>query len=75
MTRAGQVCFQGCFLPLVIDTLPDSVTNALNIVRLQLLQMGVTKRDEDMKDVMRPGSQPALTTSYRIRSLLFSAAE
>lgn len=54
--------------------LPKAVTKALCIIRPRQLQVQVTDADEDATVVQRPDSQLALTSSYRYRSLLISAA-
>lgn len=65
--------FQSVNALLLIATLPESLTHALNFVRPRTPHVEVTKIDVARKFVMQPNLQPALTASYRYWSLLFSA--
>lgn len=59
---------------MVPNTLPESVTKTLIIVRPLPLQRQVAVIDEDENVMSRPDSQLVLTFLYRNRSLLFFAA-
>lgn len=61
-------------LPRLFATLPKYFTKALNIVWPKPQQLKVIVVDDDVDVVIRPDSQSVLGSSYRIRSLLFSAA-
>lgn len=65
---------RGC-APLMFDTLPEAVTNALSMVQLLSPQVQVTRTDEYENVFTRPGSQPALISPNRNWSLPFSADE
>lgn len=58
----------------MLDTLPELATKAMNIVRLQALQVKVTELDEYGNVVMRPDLLLPLTPSHRNRPLLFPVA-
>lgn len=58
----------------MLSTLQETASGALSVVRLKLSQLEVTEIDKDGDALMRPYAQPALTTFYKNRSLLFSAA-
>lgn len=72
--KLKQLYFWRSQISLVYATVPTSVTEALNILPTQLLQVKVTKLDEDGNFLMQSNSQPAWKTGYRNRSLLFSVA-
>lgn len=75
MERAPKASFaERTSLSHVFESLPNSVARALNIVRPQVSQLQVPELDEDEYTVMRPASHSALTSLYRIRSLLFFVA-
>lgn len=59
-------------LSLVLATLPQSVTKALNIVRPQPPPVEETEFEEGEDVVMQSDSQLVLSSSYRSLSLLFS---
>lgn len=56
----------------MISTIPKSVAKALNIFQPQPPPIEVTELDAQANVMMRPDSQPALTSSYKFQSLLFS---
>lgn len=62
-------------LPLVFAMSPESSNKPLNIVRPRFQQLDVSKIEQDGNTVKMLDSQPVLTSLYRKRSLLFSAAK
>lgn len=62
-------------LSLVFATLPQTVTEALNIARPQQLQLEVVYVDEDENVVLRADTQQASASLYWDPSLLFCADE
>lgn len=58
----------------MFDTLLKLFTKALNVVRQQSQEVGVTGFDENEGMMMRPHSHPSLRTINKNWSLLFSAA-
>lgn len=75
MSRAGPICFRSGRVPPVFNVFKTFATKALNIVRTQLTLIAVTKKDDDRKVVMRPDSQPVVTSLFKNSLLLSSAAE
>lgn len=72
--KLDKFCYQRARLPLEFATLPEHVTKALSVVRPRASQVQLMQIDEDRNVVRRPDSQPALTSSTRLRSLIFSVA-
>lgn len=70
--RLYKLRFQQVRLRMVFTTLPASATKALSIARTRAPQVKMKEVDENKNVVMGPDSQPALTYSYRKRSLSFS---
>lgn len=67
--------FQIGSLPLVFAVLPESIIKGLQMIRRRSPRLEVTEINFAWNGVINPYTQPALTSSYRNRSLLISAPE